>query len=301
MRSCPLLSIANCTVETCPLSCAQVEYLPTVAGNATYATAFGLLLIVQLGLGIKYKIWGFMVGMTSGLVIEIVGYVGRIMLHNNPFDFNNFIMYLVPLTIGPAFLAGALYLCLSRIIIVYGQEISRFSPRTYAITFMTSDFVSLVLQGAGGGLAATADTQSGLDTGRAIMLAGVVFQVVSLLIFMGLWLEFALSLRGVSENNRDARFSELRATRKFTWFQYALGAGVVLIFVRSVYRVAELEQGFAGPIANDELSFMILEGPMIILAVFVVTILHPGTAFGGHWSSAAWSVKQSRKNAFLPS
>lgn len=92
MRSCTLLSIANCTVETCPLSCAQVEYLPTVAGNATYAAAFGLLLIVQLGLGIKYKIWGFLVGMTCGIVIEIVGYVGRIMLHNNPFDFNNFIM-----------------------------------------------------------------------------------------------------------------------------------------------------------------------------------------------------------------
>jgi hypothetical protein len=70
--------------------------------------------------------------------------------------------------------------------IVYGQQISRFSPRTCAITFMTSDFISLVLQGAGGGLVATADDNSGSETGRAIMVAGVVFQVVSLPIFMGL-------------------------------------------------------------------------------------------------------------------
>ncbi|KAH8593082.1 RTA1 like protein-domain-containing protein [Bisporella sp. PMI_857] len=291
--SCSLQSTANCTLETCPLSCAQVKYLPTLAGNAVYATVFGLLLIVQLRLGIKYKTWGFAVGMICGLLLEVVGYAGRIMLHDNPFDFNNFIIYLVPLTIAPAFLTGALYLCLSRIIIVYGQQISRFSPRTYAITFMTSDFISLVLQGTGGGLAATADNNSGSETGRAIMVAGVVFQVVSLLIFMGLWLEFIFRLRRTSESAKDVRFLELKVTKKFTWFQYALGAAVVLIFIRSVYRVAELQQGFSGPIANDEAYFMILEGPMIFLAVLATTVLHPGIAFGGKWSSAACSYMEN--------
>ena len=207
----------------------------------------------------------------------------------------------MPLTIAPAFLTGGLYLCLSRIIIVYGQQISRFSPRTYALTFMISDFVSLVLQGVGGGLAATADNHSGIETGRAIMVAGVVFQVVSLLIFMGLWLEFIFRLRRTTESANDVRLVKLRDTKKFTWFQYALGAAVVLIFIRSVYRVAELQQGFDGPIANDEVSFMILEGPLIILAVLAMTVLHPGIAFGGKWSSAAWSVKRSRSDALATS
>jgi hypothetical protein len=90
--SCPLQGTVNCTVGTCPLSCAQVEYLPTLAGNVVYAAAFGLLLIVQLGLGIKYKTWGFTVGIICGLLLEVVGYAGRIMLHDNPFNFNNFIM-----------------------------------------------------------------------------------------------------------------------------------------------------------------------------------------------------------------
>lgn len=91
--ACPLQNISNCTVGTCPLSCAQVEYLPTIVGNLTYAVVFGLLLLAQIGLGIKYRTWGFMVGMTCGLILEVVGYVGRIALHDNPFDFNNFIMY----------------------------------------------------------------------------------------------------------------------------------------------------------------------------------------------------------------
>lgn len=163
---------------------------------------------------------------------------------------------------------------------------------------MTSDFISLVLQGTGGGIAATADDHSRSETGRAIMLAGVVFQVVSLLIFMGMWLEFVLRLRRTSESSRDVRFIELRDTKKFTWFQYVFGVAVVLIFIRSVYRVAELQQGFNGPIANDEVSFMILEGPMIFLAVLVMTVLHPGIGFGGKWSSATWSVRQSMKAGF---
>lgn len=203
--------------------------------------------------------------------------------------------YLVPLTIAPAFLSGALYLCLSRIVIVYGQHISRFSARTYAITFMISDFISLVLQGAGGGIAATANDHSGSETGRGIMVAGVVFQVVSLLFYMGLWLEFIIRLRKTNESTKDVRFIELRNTKKFAWFQYALGAAVVLIFIRSVYRVAELQQGFDGPIANDEVSFMILEGPFIFLAVLAVTAMHPGYSFSGQWGRANWSIKQSRK------
>lgn len=164
---------------------------------------------------------------------------------------------------------------------------------------MASDFVSLVLQGAGGGLAATADDHSESERGRAIMVAGVVFQVVSLLVFMGLGLEFASRLRRRAVGSaRDTRFVQLRETKRFTWFQCALGAAVVLIFIRSVYRVAELQQGFNGPIANDEVSFMILEGPMIFLAVLAMTALHPGFGLGGQWSSTAWSIKQSRKAAF---
>jgi hypothetical protein len=82
----------NCTLDTCPLECAQVGYVPTLAGNTVYAAAFGILLAVQLGLGIRHKTWGFMIGMICGLILEVVGYAGRIMLHNSPFDFNSFIM-----------------------------------------------------------------------------------------------------------------------------------------------------------------------------------------------------------------
>ena len=43
--------------------------------------------------------------------------------------------------------------------------------------------------------------------------------------------------------------------------------------------MAELESGFGGALANNEPVFMILEGPMIMIAVVALTAFHPGFCF----------------------
>jgi hypothetical protein len=65
----------------------------------------------------------------------------------------------------------------------------------------------------------------------------------------------------------------------------------ILIIVRSVFRVAELEDGFISSIANNEGLFMALEGPMIIIAVGALTVSHPGYAFNGEWNELTWSFR----------
>jgi hypothetical protein len=69
---------------------------------------------------------------------------------------------------------------------------------------------------------------------------------------------------------------------------------IILIFIRSVYRVVELEGGYQGSIAGIEVAFMILEGPMVILAVSALAVFHPGFAFDGQWNAAGWSLKKSK-------
>jgi hypothetical protein len=69
-------------------------------------------------------------------------------------------MYLVTLTIAPAFLSAAVYLRLARIVVVYGEERRRFRPRTYKIMFCSCDFLALLLRAAGGAIASTANTTS---------------------------------------------------------------------------------------------------------------------------------------------
>ncbi|KAF1984894.1 RTA1-domain-containing protein [Aulographum hederae CBS 113979] len=285
-----------CTVDTCSLEYAHIGYLPNLAGNALFLTIFVLILIGQLFLGIKHRTWGFMGGMFGGLVLEILGYGGRIMMHNNPFDFNAFLLYLIPLTIGPAFLSASIYLSLSRIIIAHQgpsptSKLARFAPRTYTLFFVTCDIFSLILQAAGGALAATANTPEDGDTGVNVMIAGLVFQVVSLVVFFLLWGDFVWRSRRANANMLSSHFEGLRATRMFKLFQIALALAALFIFIRSVFRVAELQEGFDGHLANDEVTFMILEGPMIILATILLTVFHPGTCFQGMWGEATWSLR----------
>lgn len=71
----------------------------------------------------------------------------------------------------------------------------------------------------------------------------------------------------------------------------------VFVFVRCVYRVAELWEGFSGHIANHEASFMVFEGPLIILAVAGMTVFHPGRVFDELWVPAGKGLRTIGKLA----
>lgn len=103
--------------------------------------------------------------------------------------------YLICLTIAPCFFTASIYLCLTRIIHVYGEDLARFAPRTYTIFFISCDVFSLILQAAGGALTDTATNNSLSQTGIDIMIAGLAFQVVSLSVFIALCSDFAWSVR----------------------------------------------------------------------------------------------------------
>jgi len=82
----------DCTLQTCCMNQATVNYIPTLAGNITYAAIFVLLLALQLGLCLRYRTWTFMIGMVCGLLCEVIGYAGRIWMHCSIFDMNPFVM-----------------------------------------------------------------------------------------------------------------------------------------------------------------------------------------------------------------
>jgi hypothetical protein len=103
-------------------------------------------------------------------------------------------------------------MCLARIVVVYGEEYSRFRPRTYTIMFIACDFCSLVLQAVGGAIAATSSGPAAENTGVHIMVGGLAFQVASLAVFAILSADFAWSVRknrGVTPSVHSATFIAL--------------------------------------------------------------------------------------------
>ncbi|KAL9091274.1 MAG: hypothetical protein Q9165_004908 [Trypethelium subeluteriae] len=289
------IRLKDCTPSTCLVSaCGQIKYIPSLSGNVVYMAIFLALLISQLYLCIRHKTFGFLAGMFGGIALEVLGYGGRIWLNKSIFNFNGFLLYLICLTIAPAFLSGSIYICLGRLVNVNGQHLSRFSAKTYAIVFVSSDLLSLVLQAVGGALAAQANTNSQQQTGINIMIAGLAYQVFSLLLFLALWGEFALRIRRASEDQKNPKYLALRASNKFKYFQFALFLATILILIRSTYRVIELQGGFKGTIANDQPSFMVLEGPMIILAILALTVFHPGFVLKDAWHASGFSFHSNK-------
>jgi hypothetical protein len=196
--------------------------------------------------------------------------------------------YLACLTIAPVFFTASIYLCLSRLIPIYdpATTLSRFAPKTYTYLFITADFFSLVLQAIGGGLSATASSENGQWTGIHVMLAGLSFQVISLVAFSVLCAEFAFRVYRAPPS-RSQHWKTGEGRNSLRTFELALAGATVLILVRSIYRCAELAGGFRGKLANEETPFMIFEGVMMILACLALTIWHPGWVMKSRWSRSA--------------
>ncbi|KAH7122828.1 RTA1 like protein-domain-containing protein [Dendryphion nanum] len=260
------------------------------AGNIIMLSFYIIVLIPQIYLGIRHKTWGFSFGMVSGIVLEILGYISRIQM---AYGGGRFIQYLVCLTIGPAFFSAALYLCLARVIAVFGEDLSILKPRTYAITFMIADFIALVLQASGGAVAGGKDI-SKLDMGIKIVQAGLAAHLTAMVAFITLAAQFTWSAY-TRRSRWGTRLMELQSAKIFKYFLIAMAIASVCIFIRTCYRVAELSGGFESDLAENETAFLILEGAVLAIGVLALTIFHPGLAFKGRWAEANFELRKTKK------
>ncbi|KAK1979950.1 RTA1 like protein [Colletotrichum cereale] len=288
-----------CTLDTCSVEqWGFVRYRPSVAGNALFLAIMAVIAIYQVYLGIRHKTRGFMIAICLGLMTEAVGYIARVLLNGNPFSRDYFLWYLITLTIGPVFIAAAIYLTLGRIVVVHGSSISRIKPRSYTTFFLGCDIISLVVQAVGGGIAASTplDNPDMIDVGTNILVAGLSIQVACLFAFSACSLEFLWRVRKNPEM-RNPEFTDLVNSKRFKMFLIALFAATAFLFIRTVFRSVELSEGFGGKLANQEVEFMVLDGVMIILACLCLSIWHPGHGFGGRWNEAKFRFRTSKNKA----
>lgn len=218
------------------------------------------------------------------------------MLHNDPMDDTGFMIQICCLIISPAFVSAGIYLTLKHIVIGFGEDWSRLKPVWYTRIFITGDIISLVLQGAGGGLASSGDPGTIIqDVGTNLMIAGVVFQVVILAIFGYFLGEYTLrTYRRRDKLTHSAMV--LWHKSSFRYFMIAVIIAYTGIFVRSVYRIPELTGGWRSELMRNEIEFLILEGVMIVIAVGVLTVCHPGYCFPALGNTMGKKNKRSRKS-----
>lgn len=169
-----------------------------------------------------------------------------------------------------------------------------------------------------------------MQTGINIMIAGLSTQVASLTLYLGICLDFAwrvykltsqkplgqrfrlvnkrhdstLSNEEDHDDEHDQAvvglnpdFVALRASRGWLVFLGCQGLATICIYIRCVFRVAELSGGFNGHLANDEVTFMVLEGAMMTIATVAMSYWgHPGIGFNGRWGELNYNIFRKNKH-----
>jgi hypothetical protein len=108
-----IIDRTNCTIDTCPTDTSNYYYRISLGANAAFAALFGVSLLAYLFTYIfTRRAFAFTFAMLSGVILEVIGYAGRLMSWQNQWDQNGFLIQIVCLTIAPAFMAGGIYLCL---------------------------------------------------------------------------------------------------------------------------------------------------------------------------------------------
>lgn len=118
-------------------------------------------------------------------------------------------------------------------------QLSRFRPRWYPIIFLPADLSCLIVQAIGGGLAAAAgkDDKKLLDGGNDAIIAGVALQVVVLLAFGVLGMDYYVRVRKfMGSGQAEPAALAVWNDAKFRKFGFAVMGAYACILVRCVYR-----------------------------------------------------------------
>ncbi|KAH3900197.1 RTA1 domain-containing protein SCDLUD_003168 [Saccharomycodes ludwigii] len=215
----------------------------------------------------------------------------------------------------------------------------KIGPMMYSYIFIFSDIASLVIQAVGGGIAGEAvDLNESTAQGDHIFVAGLAVQVASMSVFQFFWyrlvyfmfiktrIRYAKEKFGAEgeklakplnwfklikriplrelEPYFDSEYAALRTRsgdRRWAldYFPFALSFAVIFVYVRCIYRVVELAEGWEGYLITHEMYFVFLDGLMMTLCNLVLAVAHPGFAFDGVHTSIkikSFSFKKNKKN-----
>ena len=191
-----------------------------------------------------------------------------------------------PFLSAPTFFTASTYIILGQLIRLKGPHTSPITPTLYLWIFCTCDVVSLIVQAIGGGLASNAaagSPSSNTKPGTDIMVAGILFQMLSVATFTTLGTTFLFRVRIYKATFEPS----------LRWLVAATSVSVLAVFVRSVYRSVELLQGWSGYLITHEGYFIALDGALMVLAVGVFMFAHPGLLLGKASQRVQGGLEQS--------
>lgn len=111
-------------------------------------------------------------------------------------------------------------------------------PNWLTKIFVGGDILCFLIQALGATMLVTADSKSKMDTGKAIVLVGLVLQIIIFGFFILVAIMFQVRL------NKAQRLGKtVNCALDWSRYMYWLYAVSVVITLRNIYRVVEYQQG----------------------------------------------------------
>uniref|UniRef100_A0A8H7XYP2 RTA1-domain-containing protein n=1 Tax=Psilocybe cubensis TaxID=181762 RepID=A0A8H7XYP2_PSICU len=250
-------------------------YVPSRTVAIIFLSLFTASTVIHGWQASHYRKWWLLYTACLCGVIELAGWSGRLWSSFSPLLDSPFQMQITCTIIAPTPLLAASFIIFGDIIKILGPMYSRLNPRLYTIIFTSCDVVSLVVQGVGGGLAASSDGPDGAE------------MAIIILVFCACAIEFGYrytygipfpagirSPRNIFRTGHSIGRGDL--TIRIQLMCYALVFSTTVLFIRAIYRIIELTDGWNGRIIQTELYFNVLDGAMVVLAIYTLNIFHPG-------------------------
>ncbi|SCN97621.1 related to YER185w, Rta1p [Fusarium fujikuroi] len=235
-------------------------YVPSLAAGIVFCLIFAATGIYHIVRSFqKRKATSYLLAISS--YIELIGWIGRTWSSKCAYNKIAFLLQITTLVVAPIFVAAAIYVTLGYLIKAVGPQYSVIKPKLYLWIFLVVDVLALLIQAGGGGLASGA-ANKGKDTkpGANLMVAGIIFQLVSMTGFCILFAIFVFRTRGL----------ELAKGQCFVI--YATIISVVFVYIRCIYRTVELLEGWNGKLMKTEGYFIGLDGVCIAVAILIFCI-----------------------------
>ncbi|KAF8922622.1 RTA1 domain protein [Mucidula mucida] len=240
------------------------NYTPSIPAAAIFAVIFfasGAIHGVQL---YRTKGWYFLV-MLIGTFMESIGYVGRIISHNDPQALGPFIMQELMILLAPALLTASIYVVLGRIIVsLHAERLSLIRVSRLTKFFVCGDVFSFLIQSGGGGLMSQGSDLA--STGQKIVLVGLAAQI--------LWFGGFVVVSAVF-HTRMRKYKVPEEQEQWLRLMYVLYAASGLILVRSLFRMVEFGQGHDGAIMANEVYLYIFDAVLMTIVVLLFNVFHP--------------------------
>jgi len=252
-------------------------YTPDQTVAILILSLFAFSTLLHVGQATAYRMWWLFPTVVLGGIGEILGWTGRLWSTKNILHETPFMIQIATTIFSPTFILAANFIIFGRIINTLGNAYSRLPAKLYSRIFLTCDIISLVVQSVGGGTAAAANTLEDANVGANIMLGGIVFQLFLITLYMALAGEFftRYHLNKPFPKRENATERVQVSTRSLTMI-LGLAFNALVLFIRAIYRTIELVDGWNGRIINTEIYFNVLDGAMVVLAIYTFNFIHPG-------------------------